>query len=257
MDLTDYRNTDREQERVADLMGLLPGNIANTLDIGARDGFLSKLLAERGTRVTALDLEQPRIDDERIECVVGDVTGLSFPDAYFDLVFCAEVLEHIPTNLLRKACSELSRTSNRYVLIGVPYKQDIRLGRTTCHVCGKKNPPWGHVNSFDENRLRSLFPECEVVKMSFVGVADTDTNFVACLLMDMAGNPYGTYSQAEPCVHCGAPLKEPTERSLMQKIFARAAFYARSVQAPFLKPHPNWVHVLFEKRKLEQQQRIR
>lgn len=247
MDLTEYRNSPREQERVADLMKLLPEGIQSALDIGARDGFLSKLLAERVDRVTALDLEQPVIDDDRIDCVSGDITALRFPDASFDLVFCAEVLEHIPTNLLHKACSELSRASNRYVLIGVPYRQDIRVGRTTCGACGRKNPPWGHVSSFDESRLRSLFPACDVAKMSFVGVAGTGTNFIGCLLMDLAGNPYGTYSQDEACVHCGAPLKSPQEKTLLQKVLTKAAFYAMAAQTPFLKPHPNWIHVLFEK----------
>ena len=40
MDLTKYRNSDKEKKRVADLMGLLPSNVATALDIGARDGFV-------------------------------------------------------------------------------------------------------------------------------------------------------------------------------------------------------------------------
>lgn len=247
MDLSEYRNSAREKQRIADLMGLVPGDIDTALDIGARDGFISKLLAERLSRVTALDLEQPSISHEKVHCVKGDVTALEFPDASFDLVFCAEVLEHIPTPLLGKACSELSRVSNRYLLIGVPYKQDIRLGRTTCQACNKMNPPWGHVNSFDEDRLRTLFPGCTVAKQSFVGTADAGTNSISCLLMDLAGNPYGTYSQDEPCVHCGEPLKSPAERNLLQRVLTRAAHYARSVQTPFVKPHPNWVHLLLDK----------
>jgi SAM-dependent methyltransferase len=248
VDLSQYRNSDKEKERVADLMGLLPGNIETVLDIGARDGFFSKLLAERYSHVTALDLEKPSIDHDRIHCVKGDVTALSFPDGSFDLLFCAEVLEHIPARLLGKACNELSRVSNRYVLLGVPYKQDIRVDRLTCHVCGKKTPSWGHVNSFDENRLRRLFPACEVVKESFAGVGEGRTNCISCLLMDTAGNPYGTYSQDEPCVHCGAPLKNPPERNLLQKVLTRAAVWARSAQTPFLKQHPYWIHMLLEKR---------
>lgn len=248
MDLTKYRNSDKEKKRVADLMGLLPSNIETALDIGARDGFISKLLAERLSHVTALDLEQPTIAHDRIHCVAGDVTALGFPDASFDLVFCTEVLEHIPTNLLGMACNELSRVANRWVLIGVPYKQDIRVGRTTCQECGKNNPPWGHVNRFDESRLRTLFPAYEAVKMSFVGVANAGTNFISCLLMDMAGNPYGAYSQDESCVHCSATLKSPLKRNLLQKVLTRAAFGARSAQTLFVKPHPNWIHVLFEKR---------
>jgi SAM-dependent methyltransferase len=253
MDVTEYRNSAREKERVADLMRLLPSGINTVLDIGARDGFISRLLAERFPTVTALDLDKPSIDHRRVHCVQGDVTGLDFHDVSFDLVFCTEVLEHISSRLLVKACAELSRVSSRYLLIGVPYKQDIRVGRTTCRACGKKNPPWGHVNSFDERTLRRLFPAFGIVKVSFVGVADPGTNFLSCLLMDMAGNPYGTYMQDEPCVHCGATLASPPKRSLMQKMLTRAAVYARDVQKPFFKRTPNWIHVLFKKKQITQQ----
>lgn len=247
-DLSEYRNSERERERIADLMGLLPNNIETVLDIGARDGFIPKLLVDRVSRVTSLDLEKPAIDHDRIRCVKGNVTALDFQDASFDLVLCAEVLEHIPPRMLTIACDELSRVSNRYVLIGVPYKQDIRVGRTTCRVCGKKNPPWGHVNSFDESRLRRLFLSLQVARQSFVGTGGTGTNWLSCLLMDMAGNPYGTYSQDEPCIYCGAALRSPTERNLLEKVFTRAAFYVTFAQTPFSRQHPNWIHVLFEKR---------
>lgn len=249
MDLSEYHNSEKEKLRVADLMRLLPNNVETALEIGARDGFISKLLAEHFSSVTSLDLENPSIEHERIHCVKGDVTALDFHDASFDLVFCAEVLEHVPTKMLGKACSELSRVSSRYVLVGVPYKQDIRVGRTTCRACGKENPPWGHVNRFDESRLQKLFPGCEFVKTSFVAIDDTGTNFISCLLMDIAGNPLGTYSQDEPCVHCGVALQSPPEMTLLEKIFTRAASYVRYSQVPFLKEHPNWIHVLLEKRR--------
>lgn len=229
------------------MMRLLPAGGNSALDIGARDGFISRLLADRFSMVTALDLELPSIQHERIQCVKGDITALSFADASFNLVFCAEVLEHIPTHMLGTACRELVRVSKEYVLIGVPYKQDLRVGRTTCGNCGKVNPPWCHVNRFDENRLSELFPGFTVAKQSFVGETDAQTNLLSCALMDLAGNPYGTYSQEEPCIHCGANLTDPPERSFLQKVLTKAAFIALSAQKPFLTPHPNWIHLLLRK----------
>lgn len=230
-------------------MSLLPkGGGKSALDIGARDGFISRLLTDHFSMVTALDLEQPSIDHDRIRCVKGDITAMHFADASFNLVFCAEVLEHIPSHFLGTACRELARVSSDYVLIGVPYKQDIRVGRTTCSRCGKINPPWGHVNTFDENRLSELFPEFTAANRSFVGTSDAQTNVLSCALMDMAGNPYGTYAQEEPCVHCGANLTPPPERRLWQKVLTKVAFAATTVQKPFTAPHPNWIHLLLRKR---------
>jgi hypothetical protein len=253
MDLTEYRASDSEKKRTEDLLNLIK-NISdsgkNALDIGARDGYFSKLLAKYFMHVTALDLEKPSVNHENVTSVKGDATNLSFDDNTFDFVFCAEVLEHIPTHLLEKACSELSRVSSKFVLIGVPYIQDIRIGRTTCFSCGKKNPPWGHVNSFDRRRLMSLFPMFNVKEVSFIGKNNSYTNFISTFLVDLAGNPYGTYDQAEPCVHCGKKLKKPSERNIFQKISTKTAFYVKHLQAPFSKEHSNWIHILFEKQKV-------
>ena len=38
--------------------------------------------------------------------------------------------------------------------------------------------------------------------------------------MDLAGNPYGTYGQEEPCIRCGQKLVKPQEFSLAQRGFA-------------------------------------
>jgi len=229
-------------------MRLIPDNSGVALDIGARDGHFSKLLAEQYDPVIALDLEEPHVDHPRVRCVKGDVTQLEFDDDSFDLVFCTEVLEHIPAHLLKRACHELSRVAKEKVIIGVPYKQDLRIGRTTCYTCGKKNPPWGHVNSFDENRLEELFPLLQVEKLSFVGETDACTNVVSTFLLDLAGNPYGDYAQEESCIYCGNNLKAPPKRSLLQKVLTWFAFYAINIQKLFNRPHPNWLHVLFNKR---------
>jgi hypothetical protein len=227
-----------------DLMRLAPLKGDSSLDVGARDGYLSKLLAERFDCVTALDLDKPVIDHPRVECVQGDITALLYPDASFDLVFCSEVLEHIPCQLLATACRELARVSKKYVLIGVPYKQDIRVGQTTCVTCGGINPPWGHVNSFDENQLAALFPGFATITQSFVGTSEAATNALSCWLTNLAGNPYGTYGQEEPCIHCNAKILPPGERRLWQKVATRLAFIGLHAQKPFVKPHGNWIHLL-------------
>ena len=252
MGVTDYRNRDIEKARAADLMALLPDDCRDSvIDIGARDGWFSVMLAERFDVVTALDLQKPSIEHERIRCIKGDAINLAFGDGEFELVFCAEVLEHIPTKYLMKACSELQRITKKYVLVGVPFKQDIRIGRTRCRTCGKRNPPWGHVNSFDEEKLKQLFSLCNAKKISFVGENKQWTNALSASLIDFAGNPYGTYHPEVHCIHCGAELIEAGQRNILQKIATKMAFYVQRAQKVFHSPHPNWIHILFEKREAQ------
>jgi SAM-dependent methyltransferase len=243
VDLNAYRASANERLRTDDLLRLTPERGLAALDVGARDGHFSRLLAQRFERVVALDLNRPSFDLPRVECVAGDVTALPFADGHFDFVLCAEVLEHVPTNCLKMACAELARVCNAKLLIGVPDCQDLRLGRTTCQGCGRVNPPWGHVNRFDESSLRELFDGWRVEQVSRVGLVGEATNALSAWLMDLAGNPYGTYEQEEPCVYCGSALGRPPPRSLGQKLLTKLAFWARALSPA--SQRANWIHVQF------------
>jgi SAM-dependent methyltransferase len=247
IEMSVYRNTPLEQERISDLMNVIPKGQDSVLDVGARDGYLSRLLTEHFASVTALDLEKPSIAHDRINCVEGDLTRLEFDSGSFDVALCAEVLEHIPGKGLEQACRELSRVAKSYVVIGVPYRQDTRLGRTTCQSCGRSNPPWGHVNVFDEWRLTELFLPLRLVGVTFVGSSRSRTNTLSSWLMDVAGNPWGTYDQEEACIHCGKEIGKPAKRNLAQKLCSRLAFSLYAAQSRIISARPNWIHMVFDK----------
>jgi hypothetical protein len=248
LNLSDAHASANEQKRTSDLLGLMPASGGTALDVGARDGYFSLLLAQRFEKVIAFDLVKPSVFHPKVACIQGNAANLEFADNSIDFVFCAEVLEHIPQDSLSTVCRELERVCNGKLLIGVPYKEDIRVGRTTCYSCMKKNPPWGHVNSFDERRLPELFPKCGVESTTLVGLNSERTNALSVVLMDLAGNPYGTYVQKEPCIHCGRSLVSPPERTFIQKVLTKLAFFARSASSKFTKPRGNWMHMLLSKR---------
>ena len=244
-DIPKYRESESEKVRGANLLQLLPRGRSSVLDIGARDGHFSRFLTEYFDSVTALDLEQPRFDYPRVTTVAGDVTKLQFPDSSFDCVFCAEVLEHIPD--VEQACREIARVARHEIVIGVPHRQDTRVGRTTCQKCGRRNPPWAHINSFDERRLMALFPQLELKAKSFVGSVKSATNPISTLLMDLAGNPWGTYEQDEPCIHCGAKLIPPAQGPILPRVCAGLAVRINRVQSLVTQAHGIWLHVVFSK----------
>jgi len=244
VDPSAYRASPSERLRTNDLLALFPKFGTASLDVGARDGYFSLLLAERFERVVALDLTLPNVTHPRVQCVEGTAAKLAFPDQAFEFVFCAEVLEHIPTTSLPVVCSEMARVTASRLLVGVPYRQDTRVGRTTCYTCGRKNPPWGHVNRFNEATIADLFSGFTIDRISFVGQTSKATNALSTKLMDLAGNPYGTYAQDEPCVHCGSRLLPPPTRTLGQCLVTKAAFWTRRATEAFARPHANWMHVL-------------
>lgn len=241
------RHSTAERERIAELFRLVPVHGRRALDAGARDGFLSKILADHFDEVVALDLTMPDIDHPRVTSVCGDISRLGFPDKSFDLVLCAEVLEHIPHSHLTSACNELMRVSAQSVLIGVPYRQDLRAGRTTCSQCCGVNPPWGHVNSFDETSIDGLFNGFRRVQTAYVGRHHARTNAISAALFMAAGNPYGSYDQLETCLRCNAVLVAPAARGLAGRALTRLAVTAQRIQHVFSAPEPKWMHMLYER----------
>ena len=243
----DARDQPREQERVRDLMDLVPHEIDRALDVGARDGYLSLQLTRKAKFVTAVDLTAPQFDIPRVALVAGDARSLPFADGSFDLVLCAEVLEHIPQPGMQQACRELIRVARKYVLVGVPFEQDTRVGRTTCGHCNARNPPYGHVNTFGQKQLAQLFSGLHARRWSFVGRSRERTTSVSAWLNDFAGNPWGTYDQDESCIVCGLHLSRPGQRNITQRMASKAAFLIDRARSPFVRERPMWVHVLFEK----------
>lgn len=242
-----YREHPREVERVSRLFGLMARSGPKALDVGARDGHLSVLLAERFERVVALDLNRPEVRHPRVDCVQGDAAQMNFADRSFHTVVCAEVLEHIPPALLPRVCRELVRVADRQVVIGVPFKQDLRVDCCTCRTCGAINPPWGHVNSFDLERLVALMDGMVPAKVDYVGRTRSVTNALSAALQRYAGNPYGTYEQEEPCIACGQHLLPPAERSFAQRVATKLAHWGTTLQVAATPWRANWIHVRFER----------
>jgi len=246
IDLEKYPLGELDLVRVPDLIRILPKNGETALDVGALWGYFSEYFTNHYQHVTALDLEKPQWEVPRVTTVAGDITHLQFPDNSFDCVFCAEVLEHIPQ--VEKAASELARVTRRHLVIGVPFEQDLRLGRLTCMHCGRVNPPYGHVNSFTESRLLSLFSGLTVETTSFVLPQKWEgTNELSRWLYDLARNPYGDYDRLEPCMYCNRKVTRPPAMNLLQRGCAFAALRLNLLQNLFSPVKPGWIHVVFRK----------
>ena len=86
-------------------------------------------------------------------------------------------------------------------------------------------------------------------RLSFVGVAEAGTNALSAWLMNLVGNPYGTYVQEEGCVHCGAQLVAPANRTLVIRVIGKLAIFSRNLFNQTRPDHANWVHMLLSKPK--------
>jgi len=232
--------SERERQRIADLVAIIPPG-DSVLDVGARDGVLTTKLLPRFRRVVAVDLNPPQIPGA--ECRKANACDLPFGAQEFDVVACTEVLEHVPE--IELACSELLRVAREAVVVGVPYRQDLRVGRLTCSQCGLEQPAYGHVHGdLDEDRVSELFPGTSI-EFHPCGPPRPRTNAASALLMSLAGNPYGGADQQEPCIECGAQVARPrlTPRS---RALAGLALRLDRVISPEAAPN-TWLHAVIHK----------
>ena len=214
------------------VISLLPSNARTVLEIGARHGVMTQLLAERCQHVTALDVQ-------------GDVQKLEFPADSFDCVVCTEVLEHLPD--VNAGVQEIARVAKSHILIGVPYRQNRRVGRMTCGHCGKLNPPYGHLNEFDERTIAHLIPDASVSCTRYVSTNRERTNGLATWSQDIALNPHGDYDQEEPCIFCHRKLERQPANSFLRRMAGAVGARLYPTQAAVNQPMPTWMLVLFEK----------
>jgi SAM-dependent methyltransferase len=78
----------------------LAGSPGRVLDVGCSTGYLARRLVERGAVVVGIESDGRAAAEARGVCedvLVGDVEtmALSFPERFFDVVLCGDVIEHL------------------------------------------------------------------------------------------------------------------------------------------------------------------
>lgn len=136
---------------------------ARVLNIGVGNGWLEKTCAQHGWETYSLDPNAAavkRLEQWGITGKAGYITEIPYPDDYFDIVFCTEVLEHLPVDEMRQSLREIARTLKEGgALFGtVPFREDLRADEVVCPHCGTIFNSEGHLLSFDVNSLKIHFP---------------------------------------------------------------------------------------------------
>jgi SAM-dependent methyltransferase len=65
-----------QMARIQDLMAIIPRGRSSVLDVGCRDGYISGLLLQFFSAVSAVDVNKPTFSIERVTPVQGDATNL-------------------------------------------------------------------------------------------------------------------------------------------------------------------------------------
>lgn len=136
-------------ERTLDL--LAPASGERILEVGCGSGYHSRAIVERGAALTAIDVAERYVEQAASYAgggatfAVADAERLPFPEASFDKVLMAEVLEHLPNpeaalgevhRVLRTQGLLVLTTPSRYSPLNLAYalKRRVRRYRVNEHL---------------------------------------------------------------------------------------------------------------------------
>lgn len=138
-------------------------NKPKVLNIGVGNGWLEQRCSAQGWETYALDPSETAIvmlKEKGISGKVGYIEEMPYPDSFFDVVFCSEVIEHLSDEQVHKGLQEIERVlKNSGVLIGtVPLNENLLNNEVLCPECGHNFHRWGHEQSFNKESLSAIFP---------------------------------------------------------------------------------------------------
>lgn len=169
--LQDNANVNRIQRTAI----LVPKDVKNLVDLGCGNGvFLNHLMSLRPElRLTGVDRSQSALKYVQTTTINSSIDKLPFDDNSFDCVSCLEVIEHLPIDLYNRAIQEIARVAAKYIIISVPYKEDLEESFNKCPRCKSTFSYELHVRSFSDNDMGNLFRPLgyECVSSEYLGAS--------------------------------------------------------------------------------------
>ena len=132
----------------------------NVLDAGCGEGIVYRAMKERGYKGkwTGFDFSAEAVEFARqaspeANWVAASAYEIPFPDESFDVIFCSQVLEHLPEP--EKVLAELDRVAEHWLLLSVPLEPYFRTLTWLSVKLGIGGDP-GHVNHWRPAQFRSF-----------------------------------------------------------------------------------------------------
>jgi len=233
----------KEVKRAKFICNRVPEDVQTILDVGCGDGTITNILA-KNYDVTGLDISKEALKYVRAPKVIGNCAALPFPDSSFDLVLASEVLEHLPLGVFERTLAELERVSKKYILISVPYNENLREYYTKCERCDNVFHVWGHLRSFTPQDVRGLFRNVVVRNTERIKGDQRRYNKILLFIRQRVLN-YWAYDEHAVCPHCGAHPVVPQIGFIRRIILIGLNLLNMCINPS--KNHGGWIVSLFEK----------
>lgn len=197
-----YREGDRGRAKLA--AEWLLGEVNTVLDVGCGNGVYTNLL-EPGRFKVGLDMSRVALENVTAPRLLADASHLPFDDHSFDAGLSMEMLEHLPGSIYSGALSELKRISRMYILITVPYNEQIKFNLVVCPRCQHAFHPYHHLRQYRSQDLKTLFsPHYRLVRLAPLAAVKRESfPFLWNLIRVYQHRRGKNFPASAVCPHCG------------------------------------------------------
>ncbi|MBK0111368.1 MULTISPECIES: class I SAM-dependent methyltransferase [unclassified Delftia] len=182
----------------------LPESVCSLLDVGCGDGKITRHLRSGGRQVVGLDGSQEALSRLSVPGVRGNAAAMPFPNSSFDLVLSTDALEHMSESEEDSAWRELFRVAGKYLMVAVPFREELLDAMARCQQCGNHYHVNWHHRAYDIHDLCKRAPPDWRVKSvvlsgeSWSPMIPFETHFRRLMLDEWSG------WDASFCPSCGA-----------------------------------------------------
>ncbi|MGC8928611.1 MAG: methyltransferase domain-containing protein, partial [Myxococcota bacterium] len=160
---------DYQRDILEEIQKIIPEDVKSILDAGCGNGVICNNLKD-GYDITACDISETALSFVRTgKRFVASIDNLPFEDSSFDLVMVNDVLEHLDTERFMRAIDEIKRVSRKYIILSVPFMENLLFNYARCKKCGGEFHTNLHKRSFELKDFLNLFVGFSVRLSVFAG----------------------------------------------------------------------------------------
>ncbi len=150
------------KERIEITINSIPVDVKSIADIGCGNGVFINTLLDRKLNFDILGIDRSNTALKYVNGnkLLSDISNIPLPDKSYDCITCLEVLEHLPVNLYDKAISELCRISKKYIIISVPFEENLEESHNKCPSCSSIFNYELHLRSYAKKDIEGLLSNC-------------------------------------------------------------------------------------------------
>jgi ubiquinone/menaquinone biosynthesis C-methylase UbiE len=239
------------RERIQQSVEIIPQDVNSVADIGCGSGLFLNQIKEQFPieDLVGIDFSVKAMRGLKVTKMVGDITDIPLESNSYDLVSALEVIEHLDPKEYEKARKELARVSRKYILISVPFNEDLELELVECCKCKTRFNKSHHKRTFRERTMYGLFEKDNYQVKSLKYISKRNQYFLISPLVKIWRKKKRIKnSEGSICPVCGYEVKEEKKQSEREKTVKKNSGFLEVFKRIWPKGYTyKWILVLYER----------